>query len=69
MKAPSLHNIVKSFIYIMACMFIFELGMKPCIHLYEISIFFSLNYVIVKTYQNYDQSRQKLGTFLENKGF
>ena len=45
-KAPSLHYIVNSFIYIMACMsvryrprFLNKLGMKPCIHLGEISIF------------------------------
>ena len=37
------------------------LGMKLCIHIAEISI--------RQTYKNYDGSRQKLGTFLENKVF
>jgi hypothetical protein len=36
------------------------LDMKPHMHLVEISIF-SLNNVTVKTYQNYEQSRQKIG--------
>ena len=35
--------------------FLIKLGIKPFMHLWEI------------TYQNYEQSRQKLGTFLENK--
>ena len=43
--------------------FLNELGMKPFMHLVEISIF-SLNR---QTYQNYEQNRQKLGTFLEKQ--
>ena len=53
--------------------FLNKLGMKPCIHLVEISMF-SLNYVIVRPTKitnradkNYEQSRQEFGTFLENK--
>ena len=42
--------------------FLIKFDMKPCIHVMEISIF-SLYHVIVRPY---DQSRQKLGTFLEN---
>ena len=40
--------------------FLIKLGIKPRMHLWEISIF-------CQTYQNYEQSRQKLGIFLENK--
>ena len=51
--------------------FLINLGIKPRMHLWEISIL-SLNSVIVRpgsrqTYQNYEQSQQKFGTFLENK--
>jgi hypothetical protein len=44
--------------------FFLELDIKPCGNKH----FFSVNNVIeCQTYQNYEQSRQKLGTFLENK--
>ena len=46
--------------------FFIELGMKPFMHLVEISIFFTKS-CHGQTYQNYEQSRQKLGTFLVNK--
>ena len=42
--------------------FLIRLYMKPCMHLVEISIFL-LNSMC--HYQNYEQSQQKLGTFLE----
>ena len=45
--------------------FLIKLGIKPCMHLLEIGIF-SLNDVIARG-TNYEQSQQKLGTFLENK--
>ena len=44
--------------------FLIKLGIKPCMHLVEISIF-SLK--TRQTYQNYEQIRKKLGIFLENK--
>ena len=43
--------------------FLRELSMKPHLHLVEKIT------LIYQTYQNYEQSRQKLGTFLENKVF
>ena len=43
-----------------------KLDIKPCIHLVEISSFFSKS-CHSQTYQNHEQSRQKLGTILENK--
>ena len=46
--------------------FFIKLGIKPRMHLLEIGIFFTLSRNR-QTYQNYEQSRQKLGTFLENK--
>ena len=46
--------------------FLCKLGMKPHMHLLEISIL-SLKKCHHQTHQNYEQSRQKLGTFLENK--
>ena len=48
--------------------FLIELDMKPHLHLVEISIFFHWK-GHCQTYQNYEPSRQKLGTFLENKVF
>ena len=46
--------------------FLIKLDMKPCMHLVEISIFFTKS-CHCQTYQNYVQSRQKLGTILGNK--
>ena len=39
--------------------------MKPIMPLEEISIFSVNNVTVGQTYQNYEQSRQKLGRFLE----
>ena len=36
-------------------------------HLLEISTFLLNNVIVSQTYQNYEQSQQKLGTFLVNK--
>ena len=44
--------------------FLIKLDMKPCMHLVEISIFFT-KYCHPQTHQNYEQSRQKLGTFIK----
>ena len=72
-KAPSLHYIVNSFVYVMACMsvryrprFLNKLGIKPHMHLLEIGIFPLYISCNRHTYQNYEQRRQKLGTLLEN---
>ena len=46
--------------------FLIKLGIKPQMHLWKISIFFT-TWCHRQTYQNYEQNRQKLGTFLENK--
>ena len=43
---------------------LFEFDMKPHMHGNK---HFSLNHSHLQTYQNYELSRQKLGTFLENK--
>jgi hypothetical protein len=45
--------------------FLIKLDIKPCM-LVEISIFFTKS-CHAQTYQNYEQSRQKLGTTLGNK--
>ena len=45
--------------------FLIKLGIKPRMHLWEKSIFTKQCHH--QTYQNYEQSQQKLGTFLENK--
>ena len=47
--------------------FLIKLGIKPCMHLLEIGKHFFTKWCHCQTYQNYEQSRQKLGTFLENK--
>ena len=46
--------------------FLIKLDMKPRMHLVEISIF-SPKACHRQTYQNYEQSRQKLRTILGNK--
>ena len=46
--------------------FLIKLGIKPRMHLQEMSIF-STKSCHRQTFQNYEQSRQKLGTFLEKK--
>ena len=46
--------------------FLIKLDMKPCMHLVEISIFFTKS-CHRQTYQNYEQSQQKLDTCSENK--
>ena len=48
--------------------FLIKLDMKPFMHLVEIRFFFTKS-CHCQTYQNYEQSRQKLGTFLRNKVF
>ena len=47
--------------------FLWKLAMKPHIHLVEIIIFSNSISGHRQTYQNYEQSQQKLGTILENK--
>ena len=47
--------------------FLIELYMKPNMHLSRRNKHFFTKYCHHQTYQNYEQSRQKLGTFLENK--
>ena len=46
--------------------FLIKFEMKPCMGIVEISIFFTKS-CNCQTYQNYEQSRQKLGTILENE--
>ena len=46
--------------------FLMKSGIKPLMHLFEISTF-SLNNVIIRLTKNYEESRQKLGSFLVNK--
>jgi hypothetical protein len=46
--------------------FFSELGMKPHVRLVDINIFFAKP-CHRQAYQNYEQSRHKLGTFLENE--
>ena len=43
--------------------------MKPCLHLLSGNKHFFNKYCHRQTYQNYEQSRQKLGTLSENKVF
>ena len=45
--------------------FLSKLGIKPLMHLLKISNFFTKS-CHRQTYQNYEQKRQKLDTFLEN---
>ena len=47
--------------------FLIKLGIKPSMHLMEISIFLLSKSCHRQTYQNYELSRQKLDVFLENK--
>ena len=47
--------------------FLIKLGIKPSMHASMENNFFFTKYCHRKTYQNYEQSQQKLGTFLENK--
>ena len=46
--------------------FLIKLGIKPPMHLLEVLHFFTKSRHR-QTYQNYEQSQQKLGTVLENK--
>ena len=47
--------------------FLIKLGIKPHMHLLEKGIFYTIS-CHHHTYQNYEQSQQKiLGTYLENK--
>ena len=49
--------------------FLIKLGIKPIMYLVEIVIF-SLYHVIIRPkYQNYEESEQKLDTFLGTKNF
>ena len=47
--------------------FLCKLGMKPHMHLLEISIFSLNNRSNGQTYQSYEQGQHKLCTFLENE--